>query len=141
MAASGLAVRNINFGANRSPNFEEDKAIEDKVIASFEILLAAGADVDARINTAYDRTSRIARPSGFTDREGQTALYSAAGRGWTHVVAFLIEHGANVDIKDGKGKSPLDVALTPVGGRPVPNAEAVAKLLRAASRQSAKAAL
>jgi ankyrin repeat protein len=130
MATSGLAVRNINFGANRSPNF-----------ASLEILLAAGADVDARVNTAYDRTSRIARPSGFTDREGQTALYSAAGRGWTHVVAFLIEHGADVDIKDGKGKSPLDVALTPVGGRPVPNAEAVAELLRAASRQSAKAAL
>ena len=54
----------------------------------------------------------------MTDREGQTALYSAAGRGWTKVVAFMIEHSANVDVADKRGKSPLDIALTPVGGRP-----------------------
>jgi ankyrin repeat protein len=141
MAAAGLVVRNINFGANRSPNFEEDKEIEAKVIASLEILLAAGADIDARVVDAYDRTSRVARPSGFTDREGQTALYSAASRGWTRVVAFMLEHGANADIVDKRGKSPLDVTLTPVGGRPVPNAEAVAALLRGASRKSATAKL
>jgi ankyrin repeat protein len=140
MAAGGIGVRNINFGANRSPNFEEDKEIEDKVIASFELLLAAGADINARVAETYSRTARIARPSGLTDREGQTALYSAAGRGWTRVVAFLIEHGANVDVVDARGKSPLDVALTPVGGRPVPNSEAVAELLRNASRLSAAAA-
>src|SRR5882672_8842832 len=141
MAAGGLGVRNINFGANRSPNFEEDKEIESKVIASLEILLGAGADIDARVAGAYDRTSRIARPSGLADREGQTALFSAAGRGWTHVVAYLIEHGANADVVDARGKSPLTVALTPVGGRPVPNADAVAELLRAASRSSTAASL
>jgi uncharacterized protein len=140
MAAGGIGVRNINFGANRSPNFEEDKEIESKVIASFEILLDAGADINARITDTHSRTARIARPSGLTDREGQTALYSAAGRGWTRVVGFLIEHGANVDVVDARGKSPLDVALSPVGGRPVPNSEAVAEMLRNASRLSAAAA-
>jgi len=141
MAAAGVGVRNINFGANRSPNFEEDKAIEAKVIESLEILLAAGADINSRVVEAYSRTARIARPSGLTDREGQTALYSAAGRGWTKVVAFMIEHGANVDVADKRGKTPLDVALTPVGGRPVPNSEAVAELLRGASHKSAAARL
>jgi ankyrin repeat protein len=141
MAAAGVGVRNINFGANRSPNFEEDKQIEAKVIESLEILIAAGADINSRVADAYSRTARIARPSGLTDREGQTALFSAAGRGWTKVVAFMIEHGANVDVADKRGKSPLDVALTPVGGRPVPNSEAVAELLRAASHKSAAAKL
>jgi ankyrin repeat protein len=141
MAAAGVGVRNINFGANRSPNFEEDKLIEAKVIESLEILLAAGADINARVSDAYSRTARIARPSGLTDREGQTALYSAAGRGWTKVVAFMLEHGANVDVADKRGKSPLDIALTPVGGRPVPNSEAVAELLRAASHKSTAAKL
>src|SRR5690606_9083598 len=47
MAAAGVGVRNINFGANRSPDFENDPLIEDKVIASLEILLAAGADINA----------------------------------------------------------------------------------------------
>ena len=47
----------------------------------------------------------------MTDREGQTALYSAAGRGWTRVVEFMIERGAEVDIVDGVGKSPRDAAL------------------------------
>jgi hypothetical protein len=141
MAAAGVGVRNINFGANRSPNFEEDKEIESKVIASLGMLLAASADINASVAGTYNRTSRIARPSGLTDREGQTALFSAAGRGWTRVVAFMIEHGANVDVVDGRGKSPLDIALTPVGGRPVPNAEAVAELLRGASHKSAAAKL
>lgn len=142
MAAGGLGVRNINFGANRSPNFEEDKEIETKVIASLEILLAAGADINARVTDTHSRTARIARPSGMTDREGQTVLFSAAGRGWTRVVAYLIDHGVNVTVADGRGRTAADIALTPVGGRPVPNGEAVAEMLRAAaSPQSARASL
>ena len=133
MAAAGLGVRNITFGANRSPNFEADTEIESKVIASLEILLAAGANIDAHVTDIRSRTARIARPSGMTDREGQTALYSAAARGWTQVVSFLIERGAHVDVVDALGKSPLDAALSRVGGRAAPNAELVAELLRNAS--------
>jgi ankyrin repeat protein len=133
MAAAGLGVRNITFGANRSPDFEADTEIESKVIASLEILLAEGADIDARVTDIRSRTARIARPSGMTDREGQTALYSAASRGWTRVVEFLIDRGARVDVVDALGKSPLDAALSRVGGRTAPNAETVAELLRNAS--------
>jgi ankyrin repeat protein len=140
MAAAGIGVRNINFGSNRSPNFEGDTQVEDKVIASLEILLAAGADIDARVTDIQSRTARIARTSSMTERGGQTALYSAASRGWTAVVAFLVEHGADVDIVDTLGKSPLDVALGRVGGRSAPGSEIVAEILKTASGKSAAAA-
>jgi ankyrin repeat protein len=130
MAAAGVGVRNINFGANRSPNFEGDPEIENKVIASLEILLAAGADINTRVADTQSRTARIARPTAITDRDGQTALYSAAGRGWARVAAFLVEHGAAVDIVDARGRSPLDEASSLVGGQPIPGAEKVIEVLR-----------
>ena len=111
MAATGIGVRDSNFGSNRSPRFATDDLIEDKVIMSLEILLAAGADINARVTDLHSRTARIARLSRMTDREGQTALYSAAGRGWMRVVEFMIERGAEVDIVDGLGKSPIEAAL------------------------------
>jgi ankyrin repeat protein len=139
MAAAGIGVRNINFGANRSPNFEEDGEIESKVIASLEILLAAGADINARVMDTKSRTARIARPSAVTDGDGQTALFSPAARGWVDVARFMVEHGANVDVVDDLGRSPLDMALTPVNGRAVEHGEAVAEILRAASAKPATA--
>ena len=110
MAAAGIGVRDSNFGSNRSPRFATDEFIEDKVIASFEILLAAGADINARVTDIHSRSARIARLSRLTDREGQTALYSPAGRGWTRVVEFMLANGAEVDIVDAIGQSPLDAA-------------------------------
>ena len=78
MAAAGVGVREPGFGANRAPDFTS-KEIESEVIASLEILLAAGADVNAAVTDIQSRTARIARQSSMTDRQGQTALHSAAG--------------------------------------------------------------
>jgi ankyrin repeat protein len=132
MAATGIGVREPGFGANRAPVFASP-TIQDDVIASLEILLAAGADVNAAITDTQSRTARIARISSVTDRQGQTALHSAAGRGWTEVVAFLLEHGANPALEDLQGRTPLVLATTPVQGRPVPNGDAIAELLKAAA--------
>jgi ankyrin repeat protein len=132
MAAAGLGVREPGFGANRAPDFAS-KTIESEVIASLEILLAAGADVNAAVTDIQSRTARIARQSSMTERQGQTALHSAAGRGWPEVVAYLLEHGANPARKDMLGRTPLDLATTPVQGRPVPNGERIAELLQAAA--------
>jgi ankyrin repeat protein len=129
MAAAGVGVREPGFGANRAPDFASP-SIESEVIASLEILLAAGADVNAAITDLTSRTARIARINSMTDRQGQTALHSAAGRGWADVVAYLLEHGANPGVKDGLGRTPLDLAVTPVQGRPVPNSERIAELLK-----------
>ena len=132
MAAAGIGVREPGFGANRAPDFTS-KQIESEVIASLEILLAAGADVNAAVTDVQSRTARIARASSMTDRQGQTALHSAAGRGWPEVVAYLLERGANPALKDMLGRTPLDLATTPVQGRPVPNSERIAELLKAAA--------
>ncbi|HET8698278.1 MAG TPA: ankyrin repeat domain-containing protein, partial [Gammaproteobacteria bacterium] len=111
-----------------APDFAS-KEIEAETIATLDILLAAGANVNAAVTDIESRTARIARPSSVTDRQGQTALHSAAGRGWADVVAFLLAHGANPAAKDAKGKTPLDLATTPVQGRPVPNSARIAELL------------
>ena len=132
MAAAGIGVREPGFGANRAPDFTS-KEIETQTIASLDILLDAGADVNAAITDTQSRTARIARQSSLTDRLGQTALHQAAGRGWADVVAHLLQRGANPTAKDAMGRTPGDLATTPVQGRPVPNGDRIAEMLKAAA--------
>jgi ankyrin repeat protein len=113
MAAAGVGVRRLNIGGE--VEFRGD--VESRAIAALEVLLAAGADVNARIVDNYGRTGRIARASQMTEREGQTALYGAVKFAWARVVAFLIDRGASVDIVDAHGRSPIDAALGAIGGR------------------------
>jgi len=84
MAAAGLGSK------------EEDttgrKKTEAEAIASIKLCLEAGADV----NTA--------------DNQGETALHGAAQKGYDQVVQFLADHGAKLDAKDKKGRTPLDAA-------------------------------
>jgi ankyrin repeat protein len=132
MAAAGVGVREPGFGANRAPDFTS-KNIQSEVIASLDILLAAGADVNASITDLQSRTARIARLNSMTDRQGQTALHQVAGRGWPDVVAYLLAHGANPGAKDDLGRTALNLATTPVQGRPVPNGDKIAEMLKAAA--------
>ena len=132
MAAAGVGVREPGFGANRAPDFTSKK-IESEVIATLDILLAAGADVNGTITDLQSRTARIARQNSMTDRQGQSALHQAAGRGWPEVVAYLLAHGANPAAKDGMGRTALVLATTPVQGRPVPNGEKIADMLKTAT--------
>ncbi len=84
MAAAGLGTK------------EEDttgrKKTEAEAIASIKLCLEAGADV----NTA--------------DNRGDTALHGAAQKGWDQVVQFLADRGAKLDVKDQRGRTPLDAA-------------------------------
>lgn len=103
---------------------------ENRTIETLQALLSAGADVDARIVSTYNRTATIARTSSMTEREGQTALYGAIRRGWVDVVNFLIESGATVDIVDARGRTPIDVAMGNIGGRDNVVSEEIATRLR-----------
>ena len=84
MGAAGLGTK------------EEDttgrKKTEPEAIASIQLCLDAGADVNAANN------------------QGETALHGAAQKGWDQVVQFLADHGAKLDVKDKKGRTPLDAA-------------------------------
>jgi ankyrin repeat protein len=73
----------------------------------------------------------------MSEREGQTALYGAVKFAWTRVVQYLIDRGADVDIVDALGKSPLDTALGNAGGRDNTVSEEVAEILKKASSSGA----
>lgn len=66
---------------------------EQDAVESVRLLLAAGANVNARNET------------------GLTALHSAASKGWNDVVKALASHGADLRAADRDGATPLDAAM------------------------------
>ncbi len=73
--------------------------VQQRSIASLKLLLDAGGN----INEAGGRRQ-------------QTALHGAAFWGWNDVVKFLIDHGADVNVKDAQGKTVIDAAMGRAGG-------------------------
>jgi ankyrin repeat protein len=90
MAAAGL-------GSNEIDTRGRFKTQPDQ-IASIDLLVKAGADVNAH------------------DNNGQTALHGAALFGYDDVIKDLVVHNADVNAKDKKGMTPLDSALGRAGG-------------------------
>jgi ankyrin repeat protein len=130
IAAAGL-------GMEPSPRFDPSaKDAQDRSIATLEIILSrAGADVNARVTDVTSRTARWGRGSNLHERGGQSALFGAVQWAWPRVVQYLVDHGAEVAIKDDRGGSPLDAALGRGGSpdnRPSPE---VAKILQTAIGQ------
>jgi ankyrin repeat protein len=70
---------------------------EKEALPAARLLLAYGADVDAR-----------------TD-DGQTALFGAATNGWNDMVKLLLEHGADVHAIDNRGNTVIDAAMGRAG--------------------------
>jgi ankyrin repeat protein len=93
IAASGGGQRVYPGSASVStPATEEDS------LASVKLAVEAGVDLDAfNVN-------------------GDTAMHRAAARGADSIVAYLGERGARLDLKDRRGRTPLDVALGVGGG-------------------------
>lgn len=103
---------------------------EDRAIEIIDMLLAAGADINARIADSYDLTATVGRtPNALTDREGHTPLLAAVARGWGSAVERLIANGAEVDIVDARGRTPVDVALGRIGGQDTIVSEEIAAML------------
>jgi len=120
------------LGMEPSPRFNPDGDAEDRAIATLELLLGAGADVNARITDVKGRTARIGRSTTLPERGGQTALYGAVQWAWPGVVQFLIDHGADVEVVDDLGVSPLDAASGSAGSRDNRPSDDVAAIIRAA---------
>ena len=103
-----LTAAGMGHGDNASRgkfNTDEDG------LRAIQILLKAGADINAR-NT-----------------DGQTALHSAAQKGWNKVIMFLVENGVPLEAADAGGRTALDFAKgNSGGGRQAPHAETAALL-------------
>jgi ankyrin repeat protein len=128
-----LAASGHVSGRNQRLDTEQAQA---RAIELLELFLAAGADINAKITDNHSRTANVGRqPNAVTEREGQTALYGAAKYGWADVIEFLLAKGANPNVKDALGKSPVDAALGQVGGRDNRVSEDIAARLRAAAAE------
>jgi len=93
MAAAGLgSVDADTRGVYTTPD------VQQRSLASLELLLAAGGEINA------------------TEFRGQTPLHGAAFWGWNDVVQFLVDHHANLNAVDLKGKTPVDSAMGRAGG-------------------------
>ncbi len=82
--------------------------------ALLDLMLAHGADVNARVTGAASYSGRIARaltgdPVNTTSNEGMTALHVAVRSQNASLVRYLLDKGARTDIKDASGRTPLDV--------------------------------
>src|SRR5262249_54348029 len=104
MATAGIGTRTGQSVLGPGPPPD----VEARSIETMNILVKAGADVNARITDTTSRTARIARTSTMTNREGQTALFFAAQSGRAAVVRFLLDHGADVNAMGDSGKALLD---------------------------------
>ena len=102
-------------------------------MAIIRMLIAAGADVNARITDTSSHTAIIARPSAMTDREGQTAIFGTISRGWPRVAKLLVENGARLDVKDKAGKTLRDALEAKAGGRDEPASPELRALLMPAA--------
>jgi ankyrin repeat protein len=119
MAAAGMS------GSARGPGLPRDEDPQGRVIATMDLLLDAGADIDAQVTDSRTRTAKLDTYVQGRDREGQTALMSASENGWDRVVAHLVERGADPSVRDAEGRTALDFARQPPraggGGPPASN--------------------
>jgi uncharacterized protein len=73
--------------------------VEDRAIASLDLLLAHGGEINGRVG-----------------RFQQAPLHGAAFWGWNKVVDYLIAKGADVNLADNRGFTALDYAMGRAGG-------------------------
>ena len=151
MAASGIGWGGVGgSGPGQSPTIKARPNLENDGIAIIEILLKAGADINARITDTSSHTSVIARPNSMSERQGQTAIFGAIGAGtvnetnpprnWLKLTQYLIDHGAKLDIKDARGRTLIDAMqglqqgeqVSQGGGRDSPSTPEMVALIRKA---------
>jgi ankyrin repeat protein len=79
---------------------------EEDALACYDLLRAAGADVDARTQRALADADLKIWMAG-----NKTAVHAAASRGWNRVVRRLVADGAQLDVVDTNGLTAIDYAL------------------------------
>ncbi len=118
MYAAGMS------GNGRGPTGSTSEDTEEKALRTINLLLDAGADINAQVTKSHTFTAQLDTYIQGKDNEGQTALHAAAEFGWDKVAKLLVDRGADTSIRDGQGKTPLDLALEEVVQRTGPGRKA-----------------
>lgn len=95
---------------------------EEDGIKTIRLLLEAGANINIRSGNPAIRPGmdileadrgRLMHPAnrGEVVIDGQTALHGAGKQGWSSIAQYLIDHGAQQQIKDAMGRTPFDLAM------------------------------
>src|SRR5690606_32614347 len=75
-----------------------------RTLRTLELLLDAGANIDAQVTGSQKRTARlVSYVQGRNDQEGKTALMHAAETGNDRIAKLLLDRGANPQVKDAAG--------------------------------------
>jgi ankyrin repeat protein len=112
-----------------------------RMIRSIDLLLDAGADINARVTNSRTNTARIMAYVQGRDQEGRTSLFAAAEAGNDKVVKHLLDRGADPSIRDAAGKFALDAARTPPPAGPGAAAAAAGSPAAAAAAASRAATI
>ena len=75
--------------------------IQARAIETIDLLLDAGANINARVTDSHTHTAKLVAYVQGRDHEGQTAIFAAAESGWDKVVKHLIDRGADPTVQDG----------------------------------------
>lgn len=95
----------IQHGAQIDGSGALGMAATHRKFKMMDLLLKHGVDVN--VNDNNPETNRLRLIMG---NKNFTALHEAASAGHADVVAYLIEHGANPDLRDARGRTPSMLA-------------------------------
>ena len=87
--------------------------VQDHAIRTMALLLANGANINARIQDSRTHTGKMIAYIQGRDHEGETALFAASEAAWNRVVKYMIDNGADPTVRDTTGKTALDYARAP----------------------------
>jgi ankyrin repeat protein len=133
MLAAGMSGTNRGAGGGGGQGGISGD-IQARAIETIDLLLDAGADINARVVDSRTHTAVLLSYVAGRDQEGRTALFAAAESGRDKVVAHLLDRGADPAIRDASGKTALDAARspTPTGPGGTPGAATAGKAAAAA---------
>jgi Ankyrin repeats (many copies)/Ankyrin repeat len=80
---------------------------------TIDILLKAGANINAQTLDSRTHTATLMSYVQGRDQDGRTALIGAADDGSAKMVQYLIDHGADLKLKDTTNKTALDLSREP----------------------------
>ncbi len=120
MAAADM-IGSVRSGGGPAP-IQGD--IQEHAMRTMGLLLANGANINARILNSRTHTAKMVAYIQGRDHEGETALFAASEAAWNRVVKYLLDHGADPSVRDAAGKTALDYARSPRppgAGAPAPS--------------------